>query len=284
MKFFFSQFSIEEDLVEELTQIIKHFMRGMGKNFEYFLPEYKNLIIDGYKTKPISTYIYAFEVIATVFASDSNNKQLLKDLLKEICVQTFGKYLTKPEDYEENPLLGEEIFGMLYRLVKLNVFLILDFELLDSLLKIAIENLNVSHLETCKNLIYFLMNIINFHELSKSKDIDHHGLVIYYENVKKNILILGESLVRKIIEYLIEVPPEILFDHIKDLVFIIAMNYTESAEWFANVLKNIPKDILTLTEKEKIVRNILDYNETNLDDLFSLFYRRSLSRHYRKKN
>ncbi len=85
--------------------------------------------------------------------------------------------------------------------------------------------------------------------------------------------------------YLIQVPPEILLDHIKDLILIIAMNYNkECIEWFTNVLKNIPKDILTNSEKEKIIKNIIDYNENNLEDLINLFYRRSLSKHYRRKN
>ena len=59
--------SNDKGIVENCIQLIKVYMRGLVNNFIKFIPEYVNCIINGYKSNPISSYIYAFEILVTVF-------------------------------------------------------------------------------------------------------------------------------------------------------------------------------------------------------------------------
>ena len=159
-------------------------MRGMGSEFKKYLEDYLNLILEGYKINPISSYIYAFEVVATVFANDSSVEGVLKIMLKELCLQTFNHYLTTPEEFENNIHLTEDFFGLLYRLIRLNPLIILDFELFENIIYISIENIGISHPDSAKNIIYLLDKIITFHEIPKMKNLDERVLGAYFEKVR----------------------------------------------------------------------------------------------------
>ncbi len=258
-------------------------MRGMGSDFKKYLQDYLTLILEGYKINPISSYIYAFEVIATVFVNDSSVEDLLKLMLKELCLQTFNFYLTTPEDFENNVHLTEDFFGLLYRIMRLNPQIILDFELFENIIYVCIENMGISHPDSAKNLIYLLDKIVTFHKIPKMKNLDESVLGRYYEKVKNTLLKLGEGLVLKIVNYILSVPPNIIFENLKDLTKDIMESYpNESAIWFEKSLRLLPQDCLTNTEKDKFVKTITNYNENIMDDILENFYRRCLNRLYRQ--
>jgi hypothetical protein len=283
LKIILQKYNNHYDIVEVLTQIIKHFMRGMGSDFKKYLEDYLTLILEGYKINPISSYIYAFEVIATVFVNDSSVEDLLKIMLKELCLQTFNFYLTTSEDFENNIHLTEDFFGLLYRIMRLNPLIILDFELFENIIYVSIQNMGISHPDSAKNLIYLLDKIITFHNIPKMKNLDEAILGRYYEKVKSTILKFGEGLVNKIVNYILSVPPNIIFENLKDLSKNLMENYPhESTIWFENSLRLLPQDCLTNSEKEKFVKAILNYNENVMDDILENFYRRCLSRLYRQ--
>ncbi len=258
-------------------------MRGMGSDFKKYLQDYLTLILEGYKINPISSYIYAFEVIATVFVNDSSVEDLLKLMLKELCLQTFNFYLTTPEDFENNVHLTEDFFGLLYRIMRLNPQIILDFELFENIIYVCIENMGISHPDSAKNLIYLLDKIVTFHKIPKMKNLDESVLGRYYEKVKNSLLKLGEGLVLKIVNYILSVPPNIIFENLKDLAKDIMESYpNESAIWFEKSLRLLPQDCLTNTEKDKFVKTITNYNDNIMDDILENFYRRCLNRLYRQ--
>lgn len=271
------------DIVEVLTQIIKHFMRAMGSDFKKYLEDYLTLVLEGYKINPISSYIYAFEVIATVFVNDSSVEEILKLMLKELCMQTFNFYLTTPEDFENNLHLTEDFFGLLYRIMRLNPLIILDFELFENIIYVAIQNIGISHPDSARNIIYLLDKIITFHDIPKMKNLDESVLGRYYEKVKSTILKFGEGLVSKIVNYILAVPPNIIFENLKDLTKDLIENYkNECMMWFEKSLVLLPQDCLTNSEKEKFVKTIINYNDNIMDDILENFYRRCLSRLYRQ--
>jgi hypothetical protein len=65
--FILHKMSTDSDIVENIIQFIKIYMRGLNDDFIKFIPEYVNCIINGYKLSPISSYLYAFEILVTVF-------------------------------------------------------------------------------------------------------------------------------------------------------------------------------------------------------------------------
>jgi hypothetical protein len=252
-------------------------MRGNPDQFVRVLQEYMEIILEGYKLIPISSYIYAFEVIASVY-NDEETKPWVKILFKEIVELTFKNYLVTDEDFD-NVELAEDFFGLFYRLLKVNPFIIFDSELFDRIVVFCINKMDIPHIDTCKNVLYFLEKVINLQELSRLRNIDTETLNVYFNKVKSNINNFGEILVSKIIKFIISVPPRLIFDHIKELVQSLVQNYpNESAVWFGNLLKSVPHDCLTNSEKEKLIQTILDYDENTLENLLDIFYRRCLAR------
>jgi len=255
----------------------------MGSDSKKYLEEYLTIILEGYKINPISSYIYAFEVVATVFASDPSVENILKIMLKELYLQTFNFYLTCAKDFEENILLTEDFFGLIYRLIRLNPVLILDFELFENIIYVSIENIGISHPESAKNIIYLLDKIITFHEIPKMKNMEEKNLRAYYEKVKSALIKIGDGMINNIITYIISVPPSMIFENLKDLIKDLIVNFpNESAGWFERNLKLLPADCLTNSEKDKFLKIIQNYNENAMEDILENIYRRCLSRLYRQ--
>jgi hypothetical protein len=257
-------------------------MRGLPEEFKKYLHEYMEIILEGYKIIPISSYIYALEIMATLY-QDDETRILLQHLFKEIVELTMRNYLTTDEEFD-NVNLTEDFFGLLYRLIKTNPFLVFNSELLDDLVYLCINRMDLPHIESSKYCIYFLEKLINFHELSRLKNVDNGLLDLYANRVQTIVRKLGEVLVNKIIAFTLEVPPQMIYEHVKELIKTIVQNYpSDSALWFEKVLKVIPHDSLTPNEREKFIQLILNYSEPPMDQLLDLFYRRCLSRVTRDK-
>ena len=284
LKFFLTHYKSNSDFVEILTQILKNFMRAIRSEFKKYLQDYMNLILEGYKTDPISSYLYAFEVIATVFLDDYSVEPWLMIMFKELCLQTFNNYLTSSEDFENNPTLSEDFFGLLFRMIRLTPRVVLDSELFENLILVALQNIGISHPECANNLISFLSKVVTFDEIKKVEEMDQSSIIKYTEKIKNIMKKYGDEFVSKIMNYLLTVPPNLIFENLKSLLLDLIQNYREnSIVWFTNSLKKIPPDCLTNTEKEKFIRTIENYNENRIEDIIENFYKRSLSRLYRQK-
>ena len=260
-------------------------MRGLNTEFTKYLEEFLTIILEGYKIIPISSYLYAFEVTATVFARNIVTFELLKKVLNEFCSLTFSNYLIDVEDFDNNPQLSEDLFGLLNRIIKLNPFFIMDSELFSNLVIVCINNIGISHIETSKALLSFLKYTIDFHGNKQMKDLENEQLMIYYKKVKDVIGNYGQQLVGKAINYIIEVPPVTIFDNLKDLLTKLIANFPqECIVWFTNSLTIVPHDCLTSTDKEKFINTISTDRINDLDEILEKFYRRCLGRLHRRGN
>ena len=72
--------STKSETVENVIQLIKIYMRGLNNNFVRFIPEYVESIINGYKLMPISSYLYAYEILVTTFSRVDDEKLRVKSL------------------------------------------------------------------------------------------------------------------------------------------------------------------------------------------------------------
>ena len=84
--------STNKNIVENSIQLIKVYMRGLVDNFITFLPEYVNCIINGYKLSPISSYLYGFEILITVYPNrkEKEIQNILNNTFNELCKITFN--------------------------------------------------------------------------------------------------------------------------------------------------------------------------------------------------
>ena len=151
--------STDKDIVENSIQLIKVYMRGLVDNFIKFIPEYVNCIINGYKLSPISSYIYGFEVLVTVFPNRKEKEliNLLNGTFNELCKITFYNYIKKESDLDIYVQIGEDFFGMLYRVMKQSPRIILESQILDDLINISLDYMTTYQIEIAKNIMIFLI-------------------------------------------------------------------------------------------------------------------------------
>ena len=99
------------------------------------------------------------------------------------------------------------------------------------------------------------------------------------------IIKVGQILVNKIIENIMSVPLEPIFENIKELAKELMKNFSEdSIKWFSNSIQNVPLDCMTNKEKEKLTETIRYFNEDKMDAILLNFVRRCLSKSYRMRS
>ena len=115
-------------------------MRGM-KNvfFENYLKIYLSKMITGYQLKPISSYMYSFEVIVDTYYSDPKCHAILMETFEifyELTLKylpNFGIFYIILESFEQNIDLAEDFFGLITRVIKVHPILIFESKLLEDL-------------------------------------------------------------------------------------------------------------------------------------------------------
>lgn len=258
-------------------------MRGLGNRFLTYLPEYKDIILEGYKKKACSSYIYAYENICTVFAS---NLSLLDDLtlfLKEIFLITFSEYLTSDESYEDYSDITKDFFGLLFHLLKLNPIIVLNFDLLEDLIALTISKLGITHIDSLKNLIYFLELFLRFDKNNAAQKLDKETVKFYFEEkVCKLIRKHGKDIVMNFIAVTVNKTQKMIFYYLFDfLVVLIKLFREETVQWFTACKDLIPSDCLTETEKVKLILSVQNYEDKSTEDAFYNFYKRCERRYHR---
>ena len=175
-------------------------MRGLGQNFKPYLPEYKEIIIEGFNKKPFSAYIYAYENICSVFASDLSLSDDLTLFLKEIFLISFTKYLTDEDSFEYYQEITNDFFGLLFHLLKLNPAVLFKLDILEDLISLIISKLGFIHIDSLKNLFYFLELFVTFEQKQSSKLLDENTKKFYFEEkVCKLIKKHGNELIKNFI-------------------------------------------------------------------------------------
>lgn len=89
LSFLFDKCFRNEEVVENLTQTMKHFIRGMGSDFNQYLQDYLTIIVNGYNRIHIATYLYAFEVVLVSYNQDKSVNDTLRKTLEHLCRQTL---------------------------------------------------------------------------------------------------------------------------------------------------------------------------------------------------
>lgn len=260
-------------------------MRGLGQNFKPYLNEYKNIIIEGYNKKAYSAYIYAYENICSVFAPDLS---LLNDLiifLKEIFLISFSKYLTDEDSFEYYQDITNDFFGLLFHLLKLNPIILFNLDILEDLISLIVSKLGLIHIDSLKNLFYFLELFVTFEKKEASKLIDENTRKFYYEEkVSKLIKKHGNEIIKNFITLTVYKTNKNLFTYLKDFVIILINKFPEdSLNWFSNCLEFIPSDCLTKSEQIKLINYIKNNDKAGVKDSLKNFYKRCEIRYSRMR-
>ena len=289
LKILLNKFSTNNDLVEEIIQLIKYYMRGLNEKFKPFVADYLNCLIEGYKISPISSYLYGFEVLITVFGNDEeeNIKNMINLKFNQLCQITFLSYIRNTNDLLINIQLGEDFFGLMYRILKISPIFLIDSEMLDKIIKISIENLSISQIQISKNIIILINNLFDCPScniFNTMKENNQDKFAFYYNKIQKKIEEFISPLIESILYVFLMVPPNIIYENIKELVLnMVSKQQHLCMKYFSEHLKNFPSDVLTNKEKENFIKLIQNFQmeERQFEDFLESLLRRCQNKQIR---
>jgi hypothetical protein len=265
--FVLNKMSTDSDIVENIIQFIKIYMRGLNDNFIKFLPEYVNCIINGYKLSPISSYLYAFEILVTVFPrrKEEEIKSMLNNTFNELCKITLNSYIKKKSDLNILVQIGEDFFGMLYRTMKISPFILLESNIFDTLMSVSLNYLNTTQIQIAKNIMIFLQYIIKFEKSNLFKTIekeDNLSAQKYTIIIQNQINSFSSLLCEQILKVYIESPVEQITEAVRELLIDFILYHKPLViKGMEIYLKDFPNDILTNKEKNEFIKLIQEYSE-----------------------
>ena len=267
--FILKKMSTNFDLVENIIQFIKVYMRELKYNFIKFIPEYVKCIIDGYKLSPISSYLYGFEILVTVFPWPKENeiKLILKNTFKELCKITLNSYIKKEFDLKLFAQIGEDFFGLLYRILRISPILFLESEEFDTLINASINYINTSQFQISKNIMIFLEYILQLPFMETfQKDIT--SAEKYLTIIQDKINNFSSLLCKKILDVYIEATLEQTAENVTDLLFcFIKYQKPLILNGMRAHLQDFPNDILTNKEKDNFLNLINNFDSKNQKEI-----------------
>ena len=289
--FLFNKISTDSDLVENIIQFIKIYIKGLDKNFIQFIPNYLECIINGYKLKPISSYLYGFEILITIdqLINSEQINPILNNTFNQLCQITLFGYIKNMKDKDAFIDIISDFYGLLYRILKHNPPILLNSELFDEIIKTGFDNYNTKEIELSKNIISFFSKTISYENLPFFKDIKNKDINIYqkYKNIiQKKIENFSFLICEKILKTFLDVPIESILEYNNDLLkdFIIYQKVLV-INGMKHYMQYISNDILTNKEKEEFIFLIQNFEtkEEEFDEFINNFENRCESKQIRDK-
>ena len=292
--FIFNKYLTDSDVVENIIQFLKIFIKGLNNNFIQYIPNFIECLIFGYKTKPISSYLYGYEILISVFPTESSDsiKTILNNAFNNFCQITLHGYIKNKANEDDILDIISDFYGLLYRILKKNPTILLDSNLFDEIIKSSLDNFNLEDIEIAKNIISFLSRLISYEDLEYFKDIKNNNINIYekYKNIiQKNIENNSLLFCEKILKTYLYVPAESILEYITDL-FKDFITYQKNLviNGMNNYIKYISNDILTNKEKEEFILLIQNFqikknSEKEFDKFINNFENRCESKQIRDK-
>ena len=272
----------DKSIVENCIQLIKVYMRGLVNSFIKFIPEYVNCIINGYKLFPISSYIYGFEILVSVFPrrKEEELRKILKDTFNKICNITFNNYIKKETDLDIYVQIGEDFYGMLYRTMRQSPRIIIENDILDDLITISLNYMTTNQIQISKNIMIFFQSFIKFPKSNIYQDMFKENQIIA-ENCTKIIQNqmdkFGDILCKKILQIFINTSIGQIIENLTELFTIFISCQNSLVIKGMNIyLKDCPNDILTNKEKIQFVNLIENYSVKKEE--FNLFFDNFINR------
>ena len=274
--------SNDKSIVENCIQLIKVYMRGLVNDFIKFIPEYVNCLINGYKLFPISSYIYGFEILVSVFPrrKEEEMRKILNDTFNKICNITFNNYIKKETDLDIYVQIGEDFYGMLYRTMRQSPRIIIENEILGDLINISLNYMTTNQIQIAKNIMIFFQSFIKFPKSNFYQDLykENQTLALNCNKIIQNQMNkIGDTLCKKILQIFINTSIGQIIEDLTDLfsTFISCQNPLV-IKGMNNYLKDCPNDILTNKEKIQFVDLIENYSVKKEE--FNLFVENFIDR------
>lgn len=125
--------------------------------------------------------MYIVEVSVTVFGKNPEFFEILTIIYEFMCERTLKEF-PKLKDFEENPYLAEDFFGMMSRFMKYAPQIALLSKTLQISLNLAEIGIGVEHVEVAKTLYMFLENLMKLCREDNENFTNNHKVILYIKN------------------------------------------------------------------------------------------------------
>ena len=281
----------DSDIVENVIQIVKVYIKGLDNDFIQFIPKYIESLINGYKLKPISSYLYGYETLISMYKLGNSDQiqSIINNAFNQLSQITLYGYIKNIKNEDELIDIICDYYGLAYRILKHNPTILLDSELFEEIIKAGLDNYNTKEIEMAKNIIDFFRRIISYENLPFFQEIKKSNINMYqqYKNIiQKKIENYSLLICEKILKTFLDVPVESILEYNIDLLkdFIIYQNdlVINGMKYY---IKFITNDILTNNEKEEFIFLIQNFKtkEKEFDYFINNFENRCESKQIRDK-
>lgn len=160
----------------------------------------------------------------------------------------------------------------------------------DTITCVTANCLLIDHIDTSKNIMYYLHRVIDISHYIKSDGFSDEEKVLIInvifllklKRLKQIVIKYGQIIANKIIECIMSVPPEVVFENIREVGKDLFINFpSESFKWYADALREVPYDCFTNNEKENFLNLAKSFSEDKADFMFKKLVKRCLSKKQR---
>jgi len=201
----------------------------------------------------------------------------------------LNNYIKNIFDLNIHVQIGDDFYGMLYRIMKDSPLIILESNFLENLIKISLDYISTPQIDIAKNIMRFFNNFIKFQKSKYFQEISktNKNLAEKCQNIIKNILDKFSSLLcQKILEIYINNSVEQIIESVSELLNqFIDCNKSLVVKGMSIHLKNCPNDILTNKEKTVFINLIEDYSikEKEFNSFLDNFINRCINKQIRAR-
>lgn len=173
-----SEFMNLDDIVEFSIRIMKSSLRILGRNFDPYLITFLQMVVQAYKQNHLPSFIYAVEFCLQAYPSNREYEGIFQEAFDHISQHTINNVLTDFNEFEYNPEVAFDFFGLCTRLVKYSKRLFFNSPYLESLLNTWVIAIGTEHPETIKTHKAFFTSLLTIvvEDLSKVAPLDQEGL------------------------------------------------------------------------------------------------------------
>jgi hypothetical protein len=132
------------------------------------------MVIQAYKQNHLASFIYAVEFCLTDYHKFREYDAIFQEAFNHITEHTISSVLIEFKDFEYNPEVAFDFFGLCSRLIKYNKMVFFNSPYLEPLLNIWIIGIGIEHTEALDTHHAFISNLLHNikSDLSKVADLD----------------------------------------------------------------------------------------------------------------
>lgn len=256
----FSSPLTRRNVIESMCRFFKYFMRLDRDAFLQLLQRTVTLILDGYASSAVNSYVYLGGVIIGEYGYYESCQELVTRILKVFCDSTLPVLQKSRDAYDENPYLVEDFYDLCGRTIQNTPALFFrDTNMLLLVTQAAVQGIQLQHREANNSLMRYLESLLSYgQEVEKEEGELALNPINYRDRVLSVLSVCGQEMMNQLVAALTGGLPESRLKDSNVSVVSVLYNYYDYfndlfIQAMANTIATIPERILSSAEKHQFM-------------------------------